>query len=178
MGLAQEQMQDPLFGKVGNTGAAYPLMLLISALEESADGDLLLTASYGDGSDVLSFRVNEGIEALRDRLGVSRQVESKAVLPSYETYARWRDVWTSDAAARRPAPASPSVTALWRESDQNIRLYGLGATSVAPFNTLPRGSVPYARLKTIPSLSGCRIRGGLYSPIPWTTWRAPPIPPW
>jgi 3-hydroxy-3-methylglutaryl CoA synthase len=124
MGLAQEQMQDPLFGKVGNTGAAYPLMLLISALEESADGDLLLTASYGDGSDVLSFRVNEGIEALRDRLGVSRQVESKAVLPSYETYARWRDVWTSDAAARRPAPASPSVTALWRESDQNIRLYG------------------------------------------------------
>jgi 3-hydroxy-3-methylglutaryl CoA synthase len=124
MGLAPEQMQDPLFGKVGNTGAAYPLMLLISALEESADGDLLLTASYGDGSDVLSFRVNEGIEALRDRLGVSRQVESKAVLPSYETYARWRDVWTSDAAARRPAPASPSVTALWRESDQNIRLYG------------------------------------------------------
>ena len=124
MGLAQEQMQDPLFGKVGNTGAAYPLMLLISALEESADGDLLLTASYGDGSDVLSFRVNEGIGALRDRLGMNKQVESKAVLPSYETYARWRDVWTSDAAARRPAPASPSVTALWRESDQNIRLYG------------------------------------------------------
>jgi 3-hydroxy-3-methylglutaryl CoA synthase len=124
MGLAQEQMQDPLFGKVGNTGAAYPLMLLISALEESADGDLLLTASYGDGSDVLSFRVNEGIEALRDRLGVSRQVESKAVLPSYETYARWRDVWATEDAARRPTPNPPSVAALWREADKNLRFYG------------------------------------------------------
>ena len=50
-------------------------------------------------------------------------MESKAVLPSYETYARWRDVWSSDA-ARRPPPAVPSVTALWRESEQNLRLYG------------------------------------------------------
>lgn len=124
MGFSQEQLQDPLFGKVGNTGAAYPLMLLLAAMEESKDGDLLLTASYGDGSDVLSFRVNGNIEALRDRLGVKKQVESKKVLSSYETYARWRDVWTSDAAARRPPPAMPSVTALWRESDQNIRLYG------------------------------------------------------
>ena len=45
------------------------------------------------------------------------------MLDNYETYARWRDVWTTDEAARRPAPASPSVAALWRESDKNLRLY-------------------------------------------------------
>ena len=124
MGFSQEQLQDPLFGKVGNTGAAYPLMLLAGALEESKDSDLVLIASYGDGSDVLSFRVNGGIEGLKDRRGVRKHLEAKGVLPNYETYARWRDVWVSDAASRRPAPAVPSVTALWRESDQNIRLYG------------------------------------------------------
>ena len=123
MGFSQDQLQDPLFGKVGNTGAAYPLMLLVSALEESSEGDLLLVASYGDGSDVLSVRANSTIEGQNDGPGVKEQIESKILLTSYETYARWRDVWTSDA-ARRPAPAVPSVTALWRESEQNIRLYG------------------------------------------------------
>ena len=123
MGFSQEQLQDPLLGEMGNTGAAYPLMLLVGALEQSSDGDLLLTASYGDGSDVLSFRVNASIENLKDKLDVRKQLESKKVIPSYETYARWRDVWTSDA-ARRPPPAVPSVTAIWRESEQNIRLYG------------------------------------------------------
>ncbi len=123
MGFSQEQLQDPLFGKLGNTGAAYPLMLLVSALEESKEGDLLLTASYGDGSDVLSFRVTSDIEDAKGQQSVKAQMESKLMLPSYETYARWRDVWTSDA-ARRPPPAVPSVTALWREGDQNIRLYG------------------------------------------------------
>ena len=123
MGFSQEQLQDPLLGEMGNTGAAYPLMLLIGALEQSSDGDLLLTASYGDGSDVLSFRVNANIENLKDGLDIRKQLESKTIIPTYETYARWRDVWTSDA-ARRPPPAVPSVTAIWRESEQNIRLYG------------------------------------------------------
>ena len=122
MGFTPEQLQDPLFGKVGNTGAAYPLMLLIGALEEAKEGDLVLTASYGDGSDAFAFRVTSSASSNGGR-GVQAQVESKAILPNYETYARWRDVWTSDA-ARRPAPAVPSVTAMWREADQNLRLYG------------------------------------------------------
>ena len=57
MGFSQEQLQDPLFGKVGNTGAAHPLLLLVGALEEAGEGDLVLTASYGDGSDAFAFRV-------------------------------------------------------------------------------------------------------------------------
>ncbi len=124
MGFAPEQLQDPLFGKLGNTGTAYPLMLLVSALEEANEGDLLLVASYGDGSDVMSFRAKAKLGSQKDGRSLAKQLDSKTILDNYETYARWRDVWTSDAAARRPAPAVPSVTALWREQDQIIRLYG------------------------------------------------------
>ena len=36
LGFQPEQVQDPLFGRMGNTGAAFPLMLLAGALEEGS----------------------------------------------------------------------------------------------------------------------------------------------
>ncbi len=124
LGLQPDQVQDPLFGRLGNTGAAFPLMLLVGALESAQAGDLLLAVSYGDGSDVLAFRSTEHAEEMTQKSsGLAGHLESRAVLKSYETYARWRDVWTTDDAARRPTPASPSVSAMWRESDKNLRLY-------------------------------------------------------
>jgi hydroxymethylglutaryl-CoA synthase len=125
LGFAPEQVQAPLFGRLGNTGAAFPLILLVNALEEASPGQLLLVVSYGDGSDVLSFRATGEISNFSKKAsGVTGHLDSKRVLASYETYARWREVWTMDDAARRPAPNSPSVTALWRETDKNLRLYG------------------------------------------------------
>ena len=124
LGLQPEQLQEPLFGRLGNTGAAFPLMLLVGALESAQASELLLVVSYGDGSDVLAFRAtgrSDGV--VQESGGLVGHLESRAVLKSYETYARWRDVWTTDDAARRPAPASPSVSAMWRETDKNLRLY-------------------------------------------------------
>ncbi len=125
LGFAESQVQEPLFGMLGNTGAAFAPMLLASSLSSAAPGDLLLAVSYGDGSDVLGFRASAGITAApRPVMGVDGWLADKRVLDSYETYARWRDVWTLDDAARRPPAASPSVSALWREGDKNVRLYG------------------------------------------------------
>ena len=122
-GFTPEQVQDPLCGKLGNTGAAFSLMLLAAALESAKPDQLLLAVSYGDGSDVLGFRTTEAVSNLIPRMGVTGYLEAKIQLESYETFAGWREVWVTDA-ARRPEPNSPSVTALWRESDKNLRLYG------------------------------------------------------
>ena len=124
LGFTAEQAQNPMFGSLGNTGAAFPLMLLVNSLEDRSSGQLILTVSYGDGSDVLGFRTTERVPRGAAHQAVTGHLNSKLSLDSYETYARWRDVWVTDAAARRPAPASPSVTAMWRENDKNIRLYG------------------------------------------------------
>ena len=124
LGFAQEQVQDGMFGKLGNTGAAFVPMLLGSALVEAAPGQLIVAASYGDGSDVLGFRTTQSLTNVRTGNGVSGYLSVGTVLDSYETYARWRDVWVTDAASRRPNAQSPSVSALWREGDRNIRFYG------------------------------------------------------
>jgi len=129
LGFSPEQVQDSLFGRLGNTGAAFVPMLLAAALKEARPGEEVLTINYGDGADVFSFRVTEAIEEARQRCrGVMAYLESKQVLPNYETYARWREVWTAEG-ARRPPPQVPSVSALWRERDQNIRLYGCRCTA-------------------------------------------------
>ena len=124
LGFQPEQVQDPLFGRMGNTGAAFPLMLLAGALEDGSPGQLLLTVAYGDGSDVLGFRTTSKIGERGHGFGVSGFLDSGRVLDSYETYAKWRNVWLTDSSSRRPDPQSPSVTALWRESDQNIKFHG------------------------------------------------------
>ena len=123
LGFAPEQTQDAMFGRLGNTGAAFVPMLLAAALETAAPGQLVVAASYGDGSDVIGFRAtapggNGPTGGIRGHLNAGRPLDS------YETYARWRDVWVTDAASRRPPVPSPSVSALWREGDRNIRFYG------------------------------------------------------
>ena len=124
MGFAPEQVQEAMFGRLGNTGAAFVPMLLALALEDVIPGQLILAASYGDGSDVLGFRTTPLAGTGAAENGVSGFLNSGKSLDSYETYARWRDVWVTDAASRRPQAPSPSVSALWREGDRNIRFYG------------------------------------------------------
>ncbi len=125
LGFSESQTQSELFGAVGNTGAAFVPMLLVGALESADPGELLLAMSYGDGSDALGFRTTPEIStARRPAMGLSAWVAAKQTLDNYETYARWREVWTLDDASRRPAAASPSVSALWREGDKNVRLHG------------------------------------------------------
>ena len=124
LGFAPEQVQDAMFGRLGNTGAAFAPMLLASALEDASPGQLIVAASYGDGSDVIGFRATALAGDGRASSGVSGYLNSGQPLDSYETYARWRDVWVTDAASRRPQAQSPSVSALWREGDRNIRFYG------------------------------------------------------
>jgi len=126
LGFNQHQVQDPLFGSLGNTGAAFPLMLLAQVLEDAGPDLHLLTLSYGDGSDVLCLQTTDAISNhSKDSLGVSGYLRLKQYVDNYETYARWRQVWDMDDAARRPTPNSPSVTAMWRENDKNLRLYGV-----------------------------------------------------
>jgi 3-hydroxy-3-methylglutaryl CoA synthase len=60
--LAEGQLQDPLFGRLGNTGAAFAPMLLAAALETAKPGERLIVASYGDGAEAIALRVTSQIE--------------------------------------------------------------------------------------------------------------------
>jgi len=103
------QVQDPLFGAVGNTGAAMSIMLLASALETAKAGDLIVLAGYGDGADAFLLKVTGEIEKVQKRghRGIKGHVNSKRIITSYNKYLRLRGLLTVEEARRPVEVASP-----------------------------------------------------------------------
>jgi 3-hydroxy-3-methylglutaryl CoA synthase len=118
------QLQDGLFANVGLTGCAHPLLMLVGALETAKPGDKILLISYGNGIDIFILEVTPNIENIRNRRGVKGHLIPKKDVPDYASYAQWRCIVNAEAAARRPAASAPSSSALWRERDRILRLYG------------------------------------------------------
>ena len=122
----KQQVQDSLYGQIGNTGTAAVLLMLAAALETAAPGDRLLLAGYGDGADVFVLRVTEAIKKVQSKPLVSNKLAGRAV--SYGQYLTWRGlvpVETSTLPERSPI----SLQARWRERRAITALYGLRCTN-------------------------------------------------
>ncbi|HVF89153.1 MAG TPA: 3-oxoacyl-[acyl-carrier-protein] synthase III C-terminal domain-containing protein, partial [Blastocatellia bacterium] len=152
LGLNAEQVPDHLFASVGNSGAAMPLLVLSSALEEARAGDKLLVVGYGSGCDALLFEVTEEIEKSRStgRRGVRGHLASKGSLDSYERYAKFRELIETEA-ARRQAP-SASAPQTWRMRHEIYKLHG--------YRCLNCGKVQYPRQRVC---IGCQARDNFES---------------
>jgi uncharacterized OB-fold protein len=125
LGFEPSQIQDHLMDVMGNTGAAYPLMLFISALEESKPGDKLIVAGFGNGSDVLLFQVTEEIENVRDnRRGLKRHLESKKELNSYEKYLAFRQLISPEVGIRGEDIPHTALSLIWRNRREILGLCG------------------------------------------------------
>jgi len=122
LGFNAKQIQAPLFDKMGNTGAAFPIMLLISALETAKEGDKILVASYGDGVDVLLLQVTNEIEKLKARRGMKGYLASKQMIPSYMRYLRMRHMYPVELS--RFADVVPGLAQLWREKESIVMFHG------------------------------------------------------
>ena len=117
------QVQDPLFGKVGNTGTALAPMILVGALEEANPGDRILLANYGDGADAHVLRATEGIEKLKNRKSITRNLESKLMLDNYGKYIKFRELMEFEhTPIIEPRTALPE---LWRHRNLYYRFHGV-----------------------------------------------------
>jgi 3-hydroxy-3-methylglutaryl CoA synthase len=117
----KSQVQDALFGRIGNTGAAFAPMLLIAALENARPGDRLLVAGYGDGADVLTFRVTDAVKALTDHRGVRWHLERRAELGDYDKFLRFRHLEASE--HDRRAGTGVSATIHYRDRNEDIAFH-------------------------------------------------------
>jgi hydroxymethylglutaryl-CoA synthase len=126
LGFAPVQVQDALFGRMGNTGAAYSLMLLAAALEEARPGETILVVNYGNGADLLLLKTKENIGKIKSRRGIKQNLAMKLMIPDYQTYLGFRH---SPQEVNLYPPVRPSASAILRDRDAIFRLYAGKCTS-------------------------------------------------
>lgn len=121
-GFGKEQIQEPMFDTVGNTGTAFFMMILVAAIEKAKPGDRILVGSYGDGADAFLLKATEKLAAAQNKRGIERHLNSKMMLQSYGKYLRFRDLMEWEGTPV-PAPES-SENVFYREEKALFRGYG------------------------------------------------------
>ena len=124
LGFETTQIQDHMFTTVGHTGTAYPLAVLVAALEDAKPGDKIIVASYGNGSDAILLQVTDEIEKARDRRGIGKHLASKKDLNLYEKYVTFREVLAIDTGGRGDEVAPTQASILFRERRMLMGLCG------------------------------------------------------
>jgi len=119
--LADGQVQDPLFGRLGNAGAAFAPLLLAAALESARPGERLIVASYGDGAEALALRVTPQIEKLEPRRGVSWHLARRRAVRSHEHYLRARGLGEREYEPARDAGLSATIHFRDRDADLSFK---------------------------------------------------------
>lgn len=124
LGAEPGQIQDTMLDKVGDTGSAYALMLLVAALEEAKPGDKILVASYGNGSDAFLLQVTDNIKKIKNRMGIKGNLANRKELTSYEKYVAFRNAIAVDIGMRGETIPYTALSLWWRERHHILALYG------------------------------------------------------
>jgi 3-hydroxy-3-methylglutaryl CoA synthase/uncharacterized OB-fold protein len=122
LGLPPGALQDPLFGRLGNAGAAFAPLLFVAALEQARPGEKLLLASYGDGAEALAFATTAQIEKLEPRRGVAWHLARRRAVRTADAWLRARGLGAKE--YEPPRDAGLSATVHFRERDPDLAFKG------------------------------------------------------
>ncbi|MFN8018768.1 MAG: OB-fold domain-containing protein [Acidimicrobiales bacterium] len=121
-GVDAAKVVDDLAATVGNPGAAQPALLLASALDGAAPGQVIVLLVLADGADALVLRTTDAISNFEPAATVADQAAGGAPLP-YGKFLAWRGHLTPEP-PRRPEPARPSASAAGRSEDWKFGFVG------------------------------------------------------
>jgi len=116
--IAPDRVIDGLAARVGDLGAAHPLLMLGSALERAQPGDVILSLAFGQGCDALFFRATDAITQPSGRRGVAGAVEDRFADEAYQRYAAFSGLAAYDWGPRAEADAKTPLTEQYRSDHQ------------------------------------------------------------
>jgi uncharacterized OB-fold protein len=137
--IPPEKVLPDLAGTVGETGAAHPLLLLVSALEKARAGDVILIAAFGQGCEIAAFEMIAPVPAVGGRRGlagsIARRIEETAYLKLLSNEGHLELDW----GMRAETDHKTALTQLYRSSDQIFGFVGgqCSACKAVQFPRLP-----------------------------------------
>jgi hydroxymethylglutaryl-CoA synthase len=118
---AKTQMQDLLFKSVGVTGTAHCLLLLVAALEQAKANDMIICASYGEGSDALLIKATDKVEQAKGKHKGTKYISTKKMISSYGRFLAVK----KEIDVGWPEWEKSSVVKYWRDESWLLPLYGM-----------------------------------------------------
>jgi len=137
--IAPTALHDELTSTVGDAGCAQPLLALIDALEDARPGDLILVASFGQGSDALIFEATDALHGAAREHGVKAAVAHRTAETNYFRYLALNELVELDRGMRAEVDKATALSALHRHRDMVALVGGRCTTCRTP--QFPRSRV-------------------------------------
>ncbi|WP_018178380.1 zinc ribbon domain-containing protein [Jongsikchunia kroppenstedtii] len=121
---ADAELVDDLVATIGTTGTAQPGLLLATAFDTAAAGDVVLLVHLGDGVNAMVFRATDALPSYRERRtapSVAEQIDGMPI--AYPRFLTWRGFLDREP-PRRPDPDRPAAPPAARNSEWKFGLSG------------------------------------------------------
>lgn len=124
--ISNAALRDNLAATCGDTGVAHPLMMLLHTIEgdEVKPGQIIMVASFGQGCDVLIFRVTENLAKLTKPNGVRGALANRQEENNYQRFLAFNGLLKVDRGMRAERDNKTALTVLYRKRDMLLGLVG------------------------------------------------------
>ena len=151
VGIAADRVVDNLFDVCGNGGSAYPLLLLISALERAEPGERILVCAFGQGSEALLIEATGELATARPRLHGTRAALARRIVEcNYLRHLTTAGQLDVDTGMRGAAHVETPLSVAYRERQTLLGFVG-GRCTVC-------GTVQFPRVERCVN-PGCHANG-------------------
>ena len=139
-GVAEAAVRDLLQDRMGDTGCAHALVMLVHALEGAKAGEKIMVVGFGQGLDVLVFEVTAELARLSKRNGISGWLNRRKEEKNYMKFLAFNDMLPIEKGMRAEFDKKTALSILYRNRDMIYGLVG-GKCKVCGTVQFPRSQV-------------------------------------
>jgi 3-hydroxy-3-methylglutaryl CoA synthase len=123
-GIPKAAVRDTLHDRMGESGTAHALVMLVDALQDAKPGQNILVVGWGQGCDALLFRTTEALAELPPRLGVKGSLARGRIESNYNRYLAFNGLLTQEKGIRAEGDRQTALTTLYRKRDMILGFVG------------------------------------------------------